>query len=42
MVIHDFQNGPVLKVAGQEPSKSTMYGHKGQGVLDKLPIMLEH
>ena len=38
MTIHD---DPIFQVPGQEVSTSSKYGHRGQGVLDTILIMLE-
>ena len=40
-MIHDVKDDPILQVSSQEPSTSSKYGLRGQGVLDTLLIMLE-
>ena len=41
MMIYDVKEDPILQVSSQDPSTSSKYGLRSQGVLDTILIMLE-
>ena len=41
MMIHDFEDDPMLQVSSQEPSVSSKYDFEDGGILEAVLIMLE-